>query len=105
MKVFGQSVSYTEAGVLLVLLVLFTYRIFIRKPVDATLPTSTHMDDALPGEITKLSTEWGDVFVRVFDPVKNGFTTTEQMKATTSTPIVCLPGINAKLVGSLQTGI
>ena len=102
MRVFGQSLSQSEAVILLILLVLFVYRLFFRNRIDVgeNVPTSVHMDSSLPGDITNLSTEWGDIYIRVFDPVKDGHTTEEHIKATPSLsiPIVCLPGINHKLV-------
>ena len=101
MTVLGQTVSYTEAGVLLVLAMLFTYRLFFRSRVSLG-PTSRHMDASLPGDITKLATEWGEIYIRVFDPVKGGHLTSAEMKAAAAAPIVCLPGINAKLVSTVH---
>lgn len=98
MDVLGQSIAHWEFVVFLFLIGLFIYRIISRRSTATASGPTAHMDDSLPGVITKLPTTWGDVYVRVFDPVKSGFTTTEQMKAKTPTPIVCLPGINAKLV-------
>lgn len=96
MRVFGQYLSSAETAVLLVLLGLLLYRLFGRRKADGRgEATPALMDSSLPGEIAKLPTQWGDIYVRVFDPVKSGHRAEREEE---KTPIVCLPGINSKLV-------
>lgn len=97
LHILGTSVPLSQAAVILfVLLALYICRVVFRSKADVG-PTSALMNPALEGEITKLPTAWGDIYIRVFDPVKGGYSTSE---TTTSAPlpVVCLPGINAKLV-------
>lgn len=62
--------------------------------------TSRHMSDTLPGDIRKIPTEWGDIYIRVFDPEKSGLKKKKNGSegVDEAPPVVCLPGINAKLV-------
>ena len=97
-QVFGQVVRPGEAALLLLVLMFFTYRVFFRNKMDLGA-TSRHMSDTLPGDIRKIPTEWGDIYIRVFDPEKSGLKKKNGSEGVNEAPpVVCLPGINAKLV-------
>ena len=96
MKVFTDWITLQECVVIVIILFLLViYKVFLKSNNDKT-PAPIHMDYSLPGEIKKITTDWGDVFVRVFDPIK---------ARNDSPPIVCLPGINPKLVRRLLSSL
>lgn len=67
---------------------VFAYRAVIKNESNNG-PASAHMSVSLPGEIKKIPSSWGEVLARVFEPLAPD---------PALPPVVCLPGINAKLI-------
>jgi len=106
-SMLGLQVSEPGAAALMVLLlafVVFVYHLVANRRYNCG-PTATHMSTSLPGEILKIPSAWGDVYIRAFEPTASTVAADNNNPPSSLPPVVCLPGINAKLVLTIYSVI